>query len=89
MLDGMEDEPTFPKAFRRELVRLDALEAGLQRGLCWEEKNHGRWKVSCESAFRWDFPDRFLSDLGRIPDEAGWTAAWEALSRYLHVTSII
>ena len=75
----MVDEPTFPSALRRELVRLDALEAGRLRGLCWEEQSNGRWKVSCETGFRWDFPDRFLADLGRLPDEAGWSAAWEAL----------
>ena len=75
----MNDEPSFPPDLRSELIRLDAFEVGIQRGLCWEGMTNGRWKVSCETAFRLDFPDRILSDLDRLSDGAGWPATWEAL----------
>ncbi len=75
----MNDESSFPADLRRELERLEALEVGIQRGLRWEEMTGGRWKVSCETAFRWDFPDRILADLDRLSDGAGWTTTWDAL----------
>ena len=75
----MKNEPDFPQALERELVRLAALRGGVRRGLCWEAMPNGQWKVSCRSAFRTAPADRILADLCRLPDAAGWKAVWEAL----------
>jgi hypothetical protein len=75
----MKGDRRFPPALRRQLVRLGALDGGIERGLRWEELPNGQWKISCRSAFRFAAPDRILSDLGRLADGAGWKAVWEAL----------
>ena len=79
MLPAMKEGQDFPPALRRELVRLAARDDGIRRGLRWESKPNGQWKVSCRSGFRTAPPDRILADLGRLPDGAGWDAVWEAL----------
>ena len=75
----MKSEPRLPPALRRELVRLVALESGVRRGLRWQELANGHWRLSCRTAFRSASPDHILADLERLPDGAGWKAAWEAL----------
>ncbi len=75
----MKGEPSLPPPLRHELVRLEALEGGIQNGLRFEEGPNGNWKISCTTAFHSAAPDRILSDLERVPDGAGWKAVWEAL----------
>ena len=75
----MSSERRFPPPLCRELVRLEALRDGVERGLRWEELSNGQWRLWCRSAFRTASPEAILSDLERLADGAGWKAAWEAL----------